>query len=99
MEQTYISWAMVLIGLGIASAGGVGLFLPPGQRLAVALALVLGAGLGIASLFLLQLGGRFDDPGSVALSFLIASGVGFAAVVGGLAVLIGRVPASLDARR
>ena len=96
MEQTYISWAMVLIGLGTASAGGVGLFLPAGQRLAVALPLVLGAGLGIASLFLLQLAGRFGDPESVARAFLIASGVGLAAVVGGLAVLVGRARASVE---
>jgi len=93
MEQTFISWAMVLIGLGAASAGGVGLFLPVGQRLAVALTLVLGAGVGIASLFGLQLVGRFGDPESVALSFLIASGVGLAAVLSGLAVLVRRARA------
>jgi hypothetical protein len=91
MEQTYVSWAMVLIGLGAASAGGVGLFLPVGQRLAVALSLVLGAGVGVTSLFLLQIAGGFGDPESVALAFLIASGIGFAAVIGGLAVLIRRV--------
>jgi hypothetical protein len=94
MEQTYISWAMVLIGLGAASSGGVGLFLPVGQRLAVALALVLGAGVGIASVFGLQLAGRFGDPESVALAFLISSGVGFAAVLIGLAILVRRARVS-----
>jgi hypothetical protein len=94
MEQTYISWAMVLIGFGAGSAGGVGLVLPVGQRLGVALALVLGAGVGIASLFGLQLVGGFGDPESVALAFLIASGAGFAAVLCGLAVLVRRARVS-----
>ena len=59
MEQTYVSWAMVLIGLGAASAGVLAFL---GQRLAVALSLVLGAGVGVTSLFLLQIAGGFGDP-------------------------------------
>lgn len=90
MEQTYFSWAMVLIGLGAASAGAAGLFLPVGQRLSVALALVLGAGVGISAMFLLLLAGGFDDPEAGAMAFLIASAVGLVAVIGGLIVLLGR---------
>lgn len=87
MEQTCMMWAMVLIGSGIASAGATGLFLPAGQRLSVALALVLGAGAGIASMFLLLLAGGTDDPESASLAFLIASLIGLVSVLAGLAVL------------
>ena len=90
MEQTYMMWAMVLIGAGLASAGAAGLFLPVGQRLSVVLALVLGAGVGVASVFLLMLAGGTDDPEAGAQAFLIASVVGLAAVVAGLAVLFRR---------
>ena len=90
MEQTYVSWAMVLIGLGAASAGVSGSSSPRPAPRGRALA---GARRrrGRPSLFLLQIAGGFGDPESVALAFLIASGIGFAAVIGGLAVLIRRV--------
>lgn len=94
MEQTYMMWAMVLIGSGLASAGAAGLFLPVGQRLSVALALVLGAGVGVASLFLLLLAGGADDPDSGAQAFLIASVVGLATLITGLAVLFRRARAT-----
>lgn len=94
MEQTYVMWAMVLIGSGAASAGTAGLFLPVGQRLSVALALVLGAGVGVASLFLLMLAGGTEDPEAGAQAFLIASAVGLAAVITGLAVLFRRARAA-----
>jgi hypothetical protein len=87
MEQTYMMWAMVLIGSGVASAGAAGLFLPAGQRLSIVLALLLGAGVGVASVFLLMLAGGTDDPQSGTLAFLIASAVGLASVLAGLAVL------------
>lgn len=90
MEQTYMMWAMVLIGSGLASAGAAGLFLPVGQRLSVALALVLGAGVGLASMFLLMLAGGADAPESGTLAFFIASAVGLASVLAGLAVLFRR---------
>ncbi|HEX7248715.1 MAG TPA: hypothetical protein VF351_11515 [Actinomycetota bacterium] len=90
MDERNMMWAMVLIGTGIASAGGAGLFLPAGQRLSVALALVLGAGMGVASLFLLMLAGSIDDPQAPAQAFLIASAVGLASVLAGLAVLFRR---------
>ena len=89
-DEIYLAWAMISIGVGIASAGGVGLVLPPGHRLAVALALVLGAGVGIAALFALMLGGGFDGPVQGTRSFLIASSLGLFAVIGGLVVLVRR---------
>jgi hypothetical protein len=94
MEETNMMWAMVLIGTGIASAGGAGLFLPAGQRLSVALALTLGAGIGVASLFVLMLAAGTDDPRSVSSAFLIASAVGLTSVLAGLAVLFRRAQAA-----
>jgi hypothetical protein len=93
MEATYVSWAMVLIGLGAATAGGVGLFLPPGHRLTALLPLVIGAGIGLAALFaqIVDVGPRPEDP---ARAFLIASTLGFVTVVATLVVLIRRVRAS-----
>jgi hypothetical protein len=89
-EEVYLAWAMISIGAGVAAAGGVGLVLPPGHRFAVFLALVLGAGVGIATLFAFMLVGSFDAPERSARSFLIASALGLVAVVGGLAVLVRR---------
>jgi len=88
-DEIYLAWAMISIGVGIAAAGGVGLVLPLGHRLAVVLALVLGAGVGIASWFALMLMGGFEGPES-SRSFLIASVLGLAAVVAGLVVLMRR---------
>ena len=99
-EEIYLSWAMITIGVGIAAAGGVGLVLPVGHRLAVVLALVLGAGVGIASLFILMLAGGLDEPEVGARSFLIASALGLVSVFGGLATLFRRArdePRALDA--
>lgn len=89
-DESYLAWAMISIGVGIASAGGVGLLLPPGHRFAVALALVLGAGVGVAALFAFMLGGGFDGPEQATWSFLIASALGLVAVLGGLATLVRR---------
>lgn len=89
-EEVYLAWAMISIGVGIAAVGGVGLVLSPGHRFAVVLALVLGAGVGIASLFALMLLGHFGDPVQSARSFLIASVLGLFAVVGGLLALVRR---------
>jgi len=93
MEETYISWAMVMIGAGAAAAGGAGIFLPAGHRLSVALPLVFGAGVGVASFFVLLLSRGFDDPDVGASAFLIASIIGLTAVIGGLGLLFRRVRA------
>ena len=89
-EEVYLAWAMISIGVGIAAAGGVGLVLSPGHRFAVVLALVLGAGVGIASVFALMLMGDFESPEQGSRSFLIASALGLVAVIGGLAALVRR---------
>ena len=45
-------WSIALIGLALALAPGVGVFLPRGERWAILLPLIAGAGVGIASLAL-----------------------------------------------
>ncbi len=90
MEETYTSWAMVLIGTAAVAAGIVGYVLPDGHRLSVALALLIGAGVGVTTLFLQALAGAFDDPERAARAFLIASALGFVTVTAGLVVLFRR---------
>ena len=65
-----------------------GWLLPLGHRLAVALALVLGAGVGSHRVRLMLMA-SFDDP-EQQRAFLIASALGLVAVVGGLVVLVRR---------
>lgn len=94
MEQTLMSWAMVLIGSAAVVAGIVGYLLPRGERLSVVLPLLIGAGVGVVAVFLLALLGGLDEPERAARSFLTASVMGFAAVMAGLAVLVRRARAS-----
>jgi hypothetical protein len=77
--------SMFLIGAALALAGGVGVFLPPGFRSGVLLALLAGAGVGIAGLAVnysfLSDGASMQDQWR---AFFISSVVGFAVVVAGL---------------
>lgn len=78
--------AFVLIGLGAIAAGAVGMRLPSGDRIAAALPLLVGAGVGVVAL---AVGTRFAD-GSVEEQetvFLIASALGFVATIVSLALL------------
>jgi len=79
--------SLLLIGAALALAGVVGLFLPPGARASVLLALLAGIGVGIAGIAigtsLLQDGGQED----FWYVFFISSIAGFIAVVLGLGVL------------
>ena len=83
--------SIVLVGSGALVAGAVGLWLPPGERLAAGLALVIGAGAGIVALAvgLGAVGTRGADRNYERV-FLIASAVGFAAVVASSMVLRNR---------
>jgi hypothetical protein len=80
--------ALLLIGLGGVAAGVTGLALPRRDRLAAALPLVAGAGVGLATLgagwALLPLDA---SPRAGARLFLLASALGLVTVVAGLAVL------------
>jgi len=81
-------WSIALIGIALAISAGVGIVLPRGERWAVLLPLIAGAGVGIASLAL-----AMPDPNEVQRSqpfervFLWSSVAGFLTVCGGLAAL------------
>ena len=89
--------AMSLIGLAGVATAGVGVLLPPGERLASLLALVAGAGVGIVAL---AIGSRIVGPdGSYETLFLVASILGFAGTILALALLwwaVRRHPAGED---
>lgn len=78
--------ALTLIGVGSAVSGTVGVFLPRGERLTSLLALVVGAGVGLASV---AVGSQFVDGSYRGFErvFLMASSLGFAATVATLALL------------
>ncbi len=79
--------SLFLIGTALALGGGMGVFLPPGYRSGVVLALLAGAGVGIAGL---ALGWAFVSDDAAAEEwwrvFFVSSIAGFAAVAAGLAV-------------
>lgn len=89
MEETYLAWAMMSIGVAAVASGVVGFTLPEGQRLSVALALLLGAGVGLTILFAQGLVLGFEQQ-TGARSFLIASLSGFFTVAAALGVLVSR---------
>lgn len=80
--------SLFLIGAALALAGGVGVFLPAGGRAPVLLALLAGAGVGIAGLALGS--GSVDVAHGDVLNwwrvFFVSSIAGFATVVAGLVV-------------
>ena len=82
-----MQWSWALIGLAIAGAGMVGAYLPRGDRWAVFLPLVAGAGIGIA---VLAVGSSWDGGQSNDdwwRVFFEGSIAGFLTVVGGLTLL------------
>lgn len=84
MDAT-VMWGFILIGAGALVAGIVGIVLPPGERLGAFLTLVIGAGVGIAALAVGTRNVSSQTDGESA--FLIASALGFAAVVVSAAIL------------
>jgi len=83
-----MSLAMALIGAGAVVAGAVGFVLPVRERLAgTVLALVAGAGAGVVALAIGWNGLDPMDGAAWERAFLIASAVGFAAVVACLAIV------------
>ena len=78
--------SLFLIGATLACAGGAGLFLPPGSRGGVVLALVAGAGVGIAGLAIGSSSFADGDPVAWWRVFFLSSIAGSATVAAGLAV-------------
>jgi len=92
MSDFPIYASMFLIGAALAGAGFTGLLLPPGHRAVVVLALLAGAGVGIAGLALGS--ASVDVAHGDAMNwwhvFFASSIAGFATVVAGLVVLVRR---------
>ena len=85
-----MQWSFALIGIAIAGAGVVGAYLPRGDRWAVLLPLVAGAGIGIAVLALGQPSDGNQSNDEQWRLFLEGSIAGFLTVAAGLALLIAR---------
>ena len=77
--------SFVLIGLAAVAAGSVGILLPPGERIAAALPLVVGTGVGLVTLAVGANGA--ESPEDVEDVFLLGSVLGFASTATALAVL------------
>jgi hypothetical protein len=95
--DTTVMWGFILIGAGALVAGIVGITLPPGERLGAFLTLVVGAGVGVAALAVGTRNVSSQSNGETA--FLVASALGFIAVVasaGLLWVRVGRSTPSSD---
>jgi hypothetical protein len=77
--DTTVMWGFIFIGAGAIIAGVLGLALPASERLAAVLALVIGAGVGVAAL---AIGTHSTtNPDDAADAFLIASALGLASVI------------------
>jgi len=88
--ETTMPWSWALIGIAIAGAGLVGAYLPRGDRWAVLLPLLAGAGIGIA---VVGLGTSWDGGQSNDdwwRVFFEGSIAGFLTVAGGLTLLLAR---------
>ena len=81
-----VTIAFALIGLGAIAAGGLGMRLPAGERIAAGLPLVVGAGVGVVGL---AVGTQMvsDTPDAYESVFLTASALGFTATVASLVLL------------
>ena len=86
-----ITIALVLIGLAAVAAGSVGILLPPGERIAAALPLVVGAGVGLATLAIGSNGAESESQFEGV--FLWGAVLGFVATCAALALLWFRVHA------
>ena len=91
-----MTFAFVLIGLAAVGAGVLGVLLPSGERIAAALPLVVGAGVGVVTL---AIGSQVveDTDRAYEQLFLVGSALGFAATCGSLALLWRRARATATA--
>jgi uncharacterized membrane protein HdeD (DUF308 family) len=82
--------SLFLIGAALALAGIVGLFLPRGHRAGAMLALLAGAGVGIAGIAMGSSSFADGDDAAFWRVFFNSSIVGIATVVAGLTVAVWR---------
>jgi hypothetical protein len=93
-----LTFSFILIGTAAVATGFVGMLLPSGERLAAALALVVGAGMGVVSL---AAGSQVvaDTQSAYENLFLVSTSLGFAASIFSLAVLWRRTRREVRIRR
>lgn len=86
MDNFQTTGSLFLIGTALALAGIVGVFQPPGHRGGVLLALLAGAGVGIAGLALGWTSLETGAEAEFSRAFFISSIAGFVTVAATLAV-------------
>lgn len=88
--------SLALIGLAAVAAGVEGVLLPPGERIAATLTLVVGAGIGVVTL---AVGTQLVDesPASYERVFLVGSALGFLGTAASLLLLWRRTTRIRDA--
>jgi hypothetical protein len=95
--ETKMTLALALVGFGAVATGALGIVLPPGERIAAGLALVVGAGIGLVAIAIgTRLAGEADA--SDATVVLVASVLGLAGTLASLALLWRRTAAERAAR-
>ena len=95
--ETKMTLAIALVGFGAVATGVLGIVLPPGERIAAGLALVVGAGIGVVSIAIgTQVAGEADS--SYANVFLVASALGLAGTLTSLGLLWRRTAVERAAR-
>ena len=84
--ETKMTLALALVGTGAVATGALGIVLPAGERIAAALALVVGAGIGVVAI---AIGTRVanDTPDGYANVFLVAAALGLFGTLMSLALL------------
>jgi hypothetical protein len=80
MDETWVTLAVMCMGLGGVVAGLVGVVLPEGRRLGALFALIAGAGVGLVVIGLGALLDERNEP--TALTFFLASLLGLLTVCG-----------------
>ena len=90
--------ALSLVGIGAVATGMLGIVLPPGERIAAGLALVVGAGVGVV---VLAIGTQLvnDTPDDYASVFLVAAALGLAGTLVSLGLLWRRTADQRDTGR
>jgi hypothetical protein len=93
--------ALSLVGIGAVATGALGIVLPPGERIAAGLALVVGAGIGVVALAIgtQMVNAPDDSPEAYATVFLVAAALGLAGTLVSLALLWRRTADQRGARR
>jgi hypothetical protein len=95
--ETKMTLALALVGFGAVATGALGIVLPPGERIAAGLALVVGAGIGVVAIAIgTQVAGEADS--SYANVVLVASALGLTGTLTSLGLLWRRTAAERAAR-